>query len=259
MIELTLIGRGATADVYDWHDGLCLKLFNKGNEASALKEFAITSSVARLGVHLAEPHEIIDYEGRTGIVYDKIEGTPLNAAIEAEPDALERFGAIFANIHLHVHQAEAPELSSPLEELITLIRNDHSLTLLESQKKKLLAFVQQPLEKSLLCHFDFHPFNILVSIDTAYVIDWMNARAFHPLADVAMTSVILQVAGFPLELVVPFHKRYVSAYLEGSSYSREELLYWEIVLALARLSEQKPNEALPIRRLIARNVDSLGL
>jgi aminoglycoside phosphotransferase (APT) family kinase protein len=55
-----------------------------------------------------------------------------------------------------------------------------------------------PLDAGSLVHFDLHPDNVLMSPSGPVVIDWTNAHAGSPDADVAMTWIILETsAGLP--------------------------------------------------------------
>lgn len=52
-----------------------------------------------------------------------------------------------------------------------------------------------PLAAGPLVHFDLHPENVLLSTSGPVVIDWTNAHAGSPDADVAMTWIILETSG----------------------------------------------------------------
>jgi aminoglycoside phosphotransferase (APT) family kinase protein len=59
-----------------------------------------------------------------------------------------------------------------------------------------------PLDAATLVHFDLHPDNVLLARDGPVVIDWTNAHAGDPDADVAMTWVIMETsAGLPGRLL----------------------------------------------------------
>jgi hypothetical protein len=59
-----------------------------------------------------------------------------------------------------------------------------------------------PFDGASLVHFDLHPDNVLLARGGPVVIDWTNAHAGDPDADVAMTWVILETsAGLPGRLL----------------------------------------------------------
>lgn len=67
-----------------------------------------------------------------------------------------------------------------------------------------------PFEGASLVHFDLHPDNVMVSSQGPVVIDWTNAHAGSPDADVAMTWIILETsAGLPGRLLAWVFRRRV--------------------------------------------------
>ena len=52
-----------------------------------------------------------------------------------------------------------------------------------------------PFDEATLVHFDLHPDNVLISPSGPVVVDWTNARAGDPDADIALTWLILATSG----------------------------------------------------------------
>lgn len=62
------------------------------------------------------------------------------------------------------------------------------------------------IDKTLhLCHFDYHPENIIYHQDKPYIIDWNNAKLGNPVMDIASTYIIFLV----------YAKDYAQMYLEA--------------------------------------------
>jgi aminoglycoside phosphotransferase (APT) family kinase protein len=51
------------------------------------------------------------------------------------------------------------------------------------------------LDDARLVHFDLHPANVLLGPDGPVLIDWTNARAGDPDADLALTWLIAETSG----------------------------------------------------------------
>ena len=69
-----------------------------------------------------------------------------------------------------------------------------------------------PLDGGSLVHFDLHPDNVLMSASGPVVIDWTNAHAGMPEADVAMTWIILETSpGLPGRLLAWLFRRRVGS------------------------------------------------
>lgn len=59
-------------------------------------------------------------------------------------------------------------------------------------KNKAIAALQSIQNQGVLCHFDFHPMNILYKDNKYYIIDWINAKLGNPLLDIANTYIIFR-------------------------------------------------------------------
>jgi aminoglycoside phosphotransferase (APT) family kinase protein len=112
----------------------------------------------------------------------------------------------------------------------------------------LLAWLQARRPRSaapVICHGDFHPYNILVSKGTVTaVLDWPNAIVADAAFDVATTRVILRLAPLdrtalpaPLRTLVRMARRllaarYVAGYRRERSLEPSSLRYYEAAAAL---------------------------
>ncbi|MDF2963485.1 MAG: putative aminoglycoside phosphotransferase (protein kinase related), diverged, partial [Paenibacillus sp.] len=235
MDELVVIGRGNTADVYEWVNGNCIKLFKPEYEENAQKEFNITQQIMKTNLRIPTAKEIINFKGRRGIVYEQINGPLMYSAIMNEPTNLEKWGQMFADIHYEIHSCSTTSLSSPRDGIRQLIERCGILT--SEWKKTIISVFESLTDKPVLIHGDFHPLNIVLTESVPFVIDWNNSSTFHPLADVALTSVILQVAGFPSNIQEYFHDSYIKRYLQLSMFDYKEFLRWQIPMSVVRLSE----------------------
>ena len=191
---------------------------------------------------------LVKLEDRSGIIYERIHGLEMYVVMSRQGEDIKKWGQVFAEIHRDVHNHALPSLPSAREELYHLIANCASLSL--ALRSKVLAVFDTLADDTVLCHGDFHPKNIIMTEEGPVIIDWMNGRSFHPLADVALSSVILQVApGLPT-WVNDFHDSYVKTYLELSGFDEASLARWQIPMAAARLCENHPDEGARILNLI---------
>ena len=73
-----IIGIGNTATVYEWEEGKVLKLFYKDYPKEAIeKEFHNAMAIRNMNIPKPKVYKIISCEERTGIIYDMVEGEPL--------------------------------------------------------------------------------------------------------------------------------------------------------------------------------------
>jgi len=236
------IAKGNTADVYAWEDGDVLKLFHNWFALEDVEyEFKIAKAVHVSGVKSPAVKEIVQVNGRNGLIYERIHGETMFSLLKRSPWKVFQFGKLLAQYHLQMHtcdfNAEVPEQKQKIQNKIK--RADALPVYL---KPKLLNALEPLPSGNKVCHGDFHPDNILMTKDDSIVIDWIDASKGNPLADVARTSVLaLGVAstlGFGMKLFIKlFHASYLKEYFRLSPNGRDEYQKWIPIVAGARISE----------------------
>src|SRR5262249_55712300 len=81
-----LSGKGFCSDVYAWDEGRALKVFH-GRVAPdpAARKFAVSRAVHAAGVPSPAVYDLIEVEGRCGIVLERIDGPSLLEHPKARP------------------------------------------------------------------------------------------------------------------------------------------------------------------------------
>jgi thiamine kinase-like enzyme len=69
-------------------------------------------------------------------------------------------------------------------------------------KDKALESLQKTEKKLQLCHFDYHPKNIVYHNDIPHIIDWTNAKLGNPVMDVASTYIIFSL--YAKDYAIPY-------------------------------------------------------
>jgi predicted Ser/Thr protein kinase len=73
-----MIGMGNTASVYEWEDGKVLKLYHQGYSYEAItNEYHNARAINNMDFAKPRVYDMISYEGKTGIIYEKIKGESL--------------------------------------------------------------------------------------------------------------------------------------------------------------------------------------
>src|SRR5687767_6388770 len=230
-----LIGKGLTAQVYAWGDGRVLKHFESWRPAEKVeKEFRITRAVHAAGLPTPAAYEMIEVEGRKGIVFERINGPSMFEQVTARPWKLFAAARRLAELHAQLHAVKAPiELPTMREQIAGWI--DAAAELPDAEKEQLRKRLAALPDGDALCHGDFHPANILQSSGGPVIIDWSAASRGHPLGDVARTSHLFTFAELPEESPrfikwlfgitrAALHRTYLKRYFQlrgGSSYELE--------------------------------------
>jgi uncharacterized protein (TIGR02172 family) len=253
-----LIGQGRTAEIYAWSDNQVLKLYRPGWQASwAQHEARISQAVAATGMPVPAVGEVIELDGRYGIVFELIDGPSLVRQFASKPWTLSRAVRSFTALHVAMHARALPELPSQREQLMRQITGPSPAP--DGVRHAALRRLDALPGGDALCHGDYHPDNVLMTRGGPIIIDWGNASSGHPLADVARTAVLLQVGELPsspmnrwlLVSARAFVRRaYVRQYLRLRPAGKEELAAWRLPIAVARLGEGIAAERGKLLRLI---------
>lgn len=241
---------GRTAEVYAWEEGWVLKLFRDWAPASWVDyEAEIARSVHASGLPVPAVGEIIEVQGRRGILYERVTGPSLFKTIQEKPWTVLEAARQLAELHAAMHECEATGLPPQRARLIAKIQNAGPLP--ERLKQAALGALQDLPDGERLCHGDFHPDNVLMTAKGPVIIDWPDASCGPPLADVARTSLLASASALPAETRLRrlielsrrwFHRVYLRRYFELRPDGREQLGAWLPVIYAARLSEDIPEE-----------------
>lgn len=256
----TLIGRGRIAEVFAWGDDQVLKLFYEGQALDWIKEEArISRLVYETGVPTPAVGEVIEVNGRHGIIYGRVHGTSMLTEISTKPWKVFQSANTLAKLHTSMHEKMVTSLPSQRQILEHSIR---SVPALSNRKKDAILKVLDSLpDDHVLCHGDFHPDNVVMSANGAMVIDWTTASQGNPLADAARTSLILQMGELPpgtpalIQWMTRigrglFHQAYLRYYFQYHPASVQEFTCWQLPMAAARLSDGIAEEQAQLLALI---------
>ena len=106
------LGEGAGSEVFAWGDDRVVKLFKDGvDERTIQYEAWVTRTAFGSGAPVPEVHDVVEVDGRSGIVFPRYDGqTLLKTAMEGSISA-PAAGAIMARLH---HSLHAPRYQPPL-------------------------------------------------------------------------------------------------------------------------------------------------
>lgn len=243
---LHFIGQGNTAEIYDYNKDSILKLFRDGfPKEGVFKEWTITNKVQKVFDMMPRALKYVVYEKRYGILYEKVPGMDMFSLLRSKPLSICGIGKWIALIHSEIHKIDLEGVLTAKEKLTQEIGWAEDLTL--NEKNRIIEVLNMLPEKNSLCHFDFHPGNILVSDSKYQVIDWMTACAGDPAADIARTWLLLKYgqvknADKKTAFIVSAVKTVIRGqYLRNvcrlSHITKAEVKKWILPVAAARLSE----------------------
>jgi aminoglycoside phosphotransferase (APT) family kinase protein len=241
--RVELIGKGLSAKVFAWGDGRVLKLFHEPVVRSRVeREFTATRLVHSAGLPAPAAYEMVEVEGKLGIVFERVEGRSLLGLTQARPWKIFEVIRQAAELHADINRASAPAGLRTLHERIAkrIDVSDASDSDKQAARSRLAALP----DGTSICHGDFHPDNVLLTSRGPVVIDWSAASRGHPVGDLACTSRLMKNASLPpwapwyghfmlLGLRSAMHRSYLKWYFRQNAGSRREVEAWQLPLAVA--------------------------
>src|SRR5690349_17151114 len=96
-----LLGVGNTANVYEWRESEVIKIFHdqKFAQHEATKEAHNAEIINKLKLRAPEFTGIVDYEGKTCLIYEKVEGPTMLSFLEPTKTSLSYHAKLTAQIH----------------------------------------------------------------------------------------------------------------------------------------------------------------
>lgn len=249
------IGFGRSSEVFEYVSRQVLKLYRIPWEpAAVLNEFEATKLAWTLGLPVPEPVRIIEEDGRTGIVFERLEGRSVMRRFARDPIRLLIVLRRMARLQHRIHACDAPHLPSQQE----MLRGQIARARVSARvKRSALAVLDRLPDGTSLCHGDLHPENVICTPQGLHVVDWQKARAGNPSADVARTALILRHGRLDLGRFGPFLPmdaiRRAAAFLYLWRYAQltgtpvAELRAWRLPLLVSRLFGQAASNENEVR------------
>lgn len=245
------VARGNTSDVWRWSPGTVVKVLHPDiPDHWATLEADITRRVHEAGLPAPATEGVVVVDGRQGIVFEHVDGISMWERMKSSPGELPALVEALVDLQAGLHAA-APVDGLP--NLVTRLRGkiEAAENLPAEERREALDLLAGLPTASALCHGDLHPANILMSPRGMILIDWFDAAAGHPLADLARSSLLMRppvsmmLAHRYLEGATPgslarLHSTYLSVAGRRGLLPETEFTAWEAVLAVARMVEPVP-------------------
>ena len=172
-------------------------------------------------------------DGRHGAVFERLDGPTLSALVDQSCD-LDDLAEKFVELQVRLQAVTLPGIPGLVSRLESeLARSGLSFVVRSELSDVLLELAAG--SPSQLCHYDFHPDNIIVTDRGWVVIDWLTAANGPPVADLARSLLLRADAHEPTTLTFCDAVRRVGQQLHAIDDA--QLFAWTRVLAGARLAE----------------------
>lgn len=215
--KMQLIGKGNTAEVFEYGNGQICKLFWEGYPQQAIRrEYTNAKMMEQLGIAVPRCYGIVQQDQREGIVYEAIDGKTLLEHFFETGDA-NFLADTLVKLHKQLLNYHTQEVLSYKDFLYRLMGQG------EDEDGDLLQKIRVLPEGDHLCHGDFHPQNIMIDAEgKIFVIDLMNVCHGPWQYDVARTYYLIGEGELPSDMA-----------------SRDQILQMKMQLANLYLEKMK--------------------
>lgn len=253
------IGEGGCSEVFEWeNDYKIIKLAKSNTTIYAMRREYDNSRIAwENKLSVPQPFELVDINGRPGIVFERIYGETLmegfinrahlQSTQKEELKETDPFidARITAQVLSEIHSKSFPNMSSQREDIKDSIHRENYLT--SDEKEAVIAMLDRLPNKQQLCHGDPNPGNIIIRDGEAIVIDWNNATIGNPEADLAEYIILIRFTILPKylpnEIVNYVHsiresiiETFVDEYSKLTGITYDEIDTWIAPIAARKLS-----------------------
>ena len=239
------IAQGRTAEIFVWDDRHILKLYRDWCPPDWVDyEARIARAIYESGIPSPAAGEIIEVNGRRGLIYERLDGVSMLQDLNARPWMLLKHARSLAELQVKVNQQSITGLPSYKDRLRHDIDNTPHIN--DGLRNKALLMLEALPDGKSVCHGDYHPGNVIITKNGSVVIDWMTASAGNPWADVTRTSLLLSIGAKAARKQIPpiirmfvslYHRTYLNRYRMLVHEIGNEPNRWMPVIAAARLNE----------------------
>lgn len=242
------VARGNTSDAYRWGEHAIVKVLRPGiPEEWATREAETAELVHAAGLPTPAVLDLTTVEGRPGIVFERIAGPSMWDEMLAQPREIPRLAYLLAELQAQVNATQAP---SAIPKLVDRLRRKtrEAPGLSPTERSAALAVLDRQPPDHSLCHFDVHPNNVLMGPKQPIIIDWFDAAAGNPAADIVRSSLLMwsDAAAGHMPCVDPslidfVHHHYIASVAHIRDVDSGDLLEWEVAVMASRLAEPLPD------------------
>ena len=216
---LSVIGKGQTASVYRLDADTIVKVFRQGIDFGMVQNEIAKSKVAFMhGIPTAISYDVVKVGECYGVVYELLNARDLADCMKDDPDHLEDYIRIFADVirQMHATEVTAEQFVSSRATTLGALPYMKGRILNDEEYEKIKAIIENIPERKTFIHGDCHMGNVMLQDKELMFIDLSCAGCGHPIFD--LMSMYLTAACHQGELL--------------SSYTKEEAYHiWKVFLS----------------------------
>ena len=181
-----VIGRGACGECFRIDDETIIKLYYDNTDTKFIEhEKALAKKAFVMGIPTAISYDIVEANGRKGVVYELIKAKTLGELMRSENAKLDEYAGLYVDICKQVHsiRTKDPEIPSFKEENRADIKNITGIT--EEERNYLHRFLDLVPDGDTCLHGDLNINNIMVQNGECCLIDMGELSTGTPMFDIS--------------------------------------------------------------------------
>ncbi len=191
-IIMEKIGKGRTAEVYNYKNNKVLKLFySSSNDKDIEYEYLITKNISGITRLAPQVYDVVSIKDRVGIVYEKMNGETLSDYLSKNFKNVRKIIREFVQTQKILNNINPENFPSHTDKLKQKIMISNLLS--DSEKETIIKYLQI-INNNEICHGDYHPDNVLVDQNYNFrVVDWANTFISNKYIDIARTYYLIKL------------------------------------------------------------------
>ena len=202
-----VIGRGACGECYRLDDETIIKLYYGDADPSFIEhEKALAKKAFVMGIPTAISYDIVEADGRKGVVYELIKSKTLGELIRADRSKLDDYVAMYVDVCKKVSSVHTndPEIPSFKEYNRADIANITGIT--DEERAYLTRFIDLVPDGDTCVHGDLNINNVMVQDGECCLIDMGELSVGMPLFDFSRILFSMVYANTPAGTYNAFYK-----------------------------------------------------
>lgn len=190
------IGAGACGEVFRLDDETIIKLYYPRVKKEEIEqEKALAKKAFVMGVPTAISYDIVEADGRTGVVYELIKSKTIGELIRGDEDHLEEYVDMYAAVCRQIHGIEAEPGQLPSFKDINRSDIPNVTGITEEERVYLHRFLDLIPDRMNCLHGDLNINNIMVQNGECCLIDMGEFSTGTPMFDLSRILFSMEFAG----------------------------------------------------------------
>lgn len=181
-----VIGKGACGECYRIDDETIIKLYYDSADVNFIEhEKALAKKAFVMGIPTAISYDIVEADGRKGVVYELIKSKTLGELIRENPSETDKYVDMYVNICKTVSSISTDDPELPSFKDVNLADIDNVTGITDEEREWLRRFVSLIPDGNNCIHGDLNINNVMVQDGECCLIDMGELSTGMPLFDVS--------------------------------------------------------------------------